>query len=290
MLQQAAGPAVAWMLRPMTQHEREDIELDLLLEGISRYYGYDFRHYAPASLKRRIWAAIRTEQLASISALQEQVLHDPACMERLLLSLTVNVTTMFRDPEFYRIFREKVVPRLRTYPFIRIWHAGCSTGEEVYSMAILLHEEGLYDRCRIYATDINERVLSKARSGIFDLSTMQEYTQNYLRAGGTRSFSEYYTAAYDHALFNPRLKEQITFSQHNLATDGSFNEFNVILCRNVLIYFNKQLQERVHNLLYESLGMFGVLGIGRAESMRFTPHEQHYKELHPGERLYQRVV
>ncbi|MBA3468004.1 MAG: protein-glutamate O-methyltransferase CheR [Herpetosiphonaceae bacterium] len=274
----------------MTQHEREDIELDLLLEGISRYYGYDFRHYAPASLKRRIWAAIRTEQLASISALQEQVLHDPACMERLLLSLTVNVTTMFRDPEFYRIFREKVVPRLRTYPFIRIWHAGCSTGEEVYSMAILLHEEGLYDRCRIYATDINERVLSKARSGIFDLSTMQEYTQNYLRAGGTRSFSEYYTAAYDHALFNPRLKEQITFSQHNLATDGSFNEFNVVLCRNVLIYFNKQLQERVHNLMYESLGMFGVLGIGRAESMRFTSHEQHYKELHPGERLYQRVV
>ncbi len=270
--------------------EREDIELDLLLEGISRYYGYDFRHYAPASLKRRIWAAIRTEQLASISALQEQVLHDPACMERLLLALTVNVTAMFRDPEFYRIFREKVVPRLRTYPFIRIWHAGCSTGEEVYSMAILLHEEGLYDRCRIYATDINERVLSRARSGIFELGSMQEYTHNYLRAGGKHSFSEYYTAAYDHALFNPRLKEQITFSQHNLATDGSFNEFNVVLCRNVLIYFNKQLQERVHNLLYESLGMFGVLGIGRAESLRFTPHEQHYKEIYPGERLYQRVV
>ena len=272
------------------QHEREDIELDLLLEGISRLYGYDFRHYAPASLKRRIALAVRAEQLASISALQERVLHDPACMERLLLALTVNVTAMFRDPEFYRVFREKVVPTLRTYPFIRIWHAGCSTGEEVYSMAILLYEEGLYDRCRIYATDINERVLARARSGIFDLGSMQEYTQNYLRAGGKQSFSEYYTAAYDHALFNPRLKEQITFSQHNLATDSSFNEFNVVLCRNVLIYFNKELQDRVHNLLYESLGMFGVLGIGRAESLRFTPHEHHYQELHPGERLYRRVV
>lgn len=157
-------------------------------------------------------------------------------------------------------------------------------------MAILLHEEGLYDRCRIYATDINERVLNKARSGIFTLSHMQEYTNNYLRAGGKHAFSEYYTAAYDHALFHPRLKEQITFSQHNLATDGSFNEFNVVLCRNVLIYFNKELQDRVHTLLYESLGMFGVLGIGRAESLRFTPHEQRYKELHPGERLYRRVV
>ena len=274
----------------MAHTERESIEIALLLEGISELYGYDFRHYAPASLRRRIWAVVRSEGLKTISGLQERILHDPAYMERFLYALTVNVTSMFRDPEFYMVFRQKVVPALRTYPFIRIWHAGCSTGEEVYSMAILLHEEGLYERCRIYATDINERVLARAREGIFELSAMQEYTSNYLHAGGKRSFSEYYTAAYDYALFNPGLRDNITFSQHNLATDGSFNEFNVVLCRNVLIYFNKTLQDRVHTLLYESLGMFGTLGVGRAESLRFTPHERKFEELHPGERLYRRIA
>lgn len=267
----------------------ETLEIQLLLEGVFRYYGFDFRNYALASLKRRIWNTIRSEQLKSVSGLQEKVLHDPACMERFLLGLSVNVTAMFRDPSFYVAFRTKVVPLLRTYPFIRVWHAGCSTGEEVYSMAILLQEEGLYHRCRIYATDMNEVVLRTAKAGIFPLKLMQEYTQHYLKAGGKQSFSEYYTAAYDNAIFRSSLKENIVFSQHNLATDSSFNEFNVILCRNVLIYFNQLLQERVHKLLYQSLGRFGVLGLGHQESLKFTPHEKHYEELERHEKLYRRI-
>ena len=267
----------------------ESLEIQLLLEGVFSYYGFDFRNYAPASLKRRIWNTIRSEQLTSVSGLQEKVLHDPACLERFLLGLSVNVTAMFRDPSFYLTFRSKVVPLLRTYPFIRIWHAGCSTGEEVYSMAILLQEEGLYHRCRIYATDMNEMVLRKAKTGIFPLGLMQEYTQNYVKAGGKQSFSEYYTAAYDNAIFCSFLKENIIFSQHNLATDGSFNEFNVILCRNVLIYFNKLLQKRVHKLLYESLCMFGVLGLGHQESLNLTLYEKYYEDLEGHEKLYRRI-
>lgn len=271
------------------QDELEQIEIQLLLEGMFQYYGFDFRDYALASLKRRIWNAIRLEQLSSVSGLQEKVLHDPACLERFLLGLSVHVTAMFRDPGFYAAFRRNVVPILRTYPFIRIWHAGCSTGEEVYSMAILMHEEGLYHRCRIYATDMNEVVLQKAKAGIYPLALMQDYTHNYLQAGGQRAFSEYYTAAYDHAIFRSWLKENIVFSQHNLAIDRSFNEFNVILCRNVLIYFNQSLQKRVHNLLYDSLSHFGVLGLGRQESLKFTPHEHHYEALDKREKLYRRI-
>src|SRR5688572_31224294 len=223
--------------------ELERTEIELLLEGIFRRYGFDFRDYAFASMRRRLWKQIREEGLATVSALQERVLHDPRAMERLLMNLSVNVTSMFRDPSFYHAFRREVVPLLRTYPFIRIWHAGCSTGEEVYSMAILLAEEGVYDRCRIYATDINDSVLAAARSGIFPLEKMQEYTQNYMRAGGTRAFSEYYTAAYGGALFTPSLRERVVFAQHNLVSDRSFSEFNVILCRNVLIYFDRPLQD-----------------------------------------------
>lgn len=270
-------------------HELETIEIQLLLEGMFRYYGFDFRNYAFASLKRRIWNTIRSESLNSVSGLQEKVLHNPAYLDRLLLGLSVNVTAMFRDPSFYITFRNKVVPLLRTYPFIRIWHAGCSTGEEVYSMAILLQEEGLYDRCRIYATDMNEVVLKKAKAGIFPLKQMQEYTQLYQQAGGKKSFSEYYTAAYDNAIFRASLKENIIFSHHNLATDSSFNEFNAILCRNVLIYFNPSLQQRVHKLLYESLGMFGVLGLGHQETLNFTPYQKHYETIESREKLYRRV-
>jgi chemotaxis protein methyltransferase CheR len=277
------------MNRPNYWNELEEIEIELLLEGMFRYYGFDFRDYALASLKRRIWNTIRAEQLTTVSGLQERVLHDPTCLDRFLLGLSVHVTAMFRNPSFYLAFREKVVPLLRTYPFIRIWHAGCSTGEEVYSMAILLEEEGLYHRCRIYATDMNDMVLKKAKTGIFPLDLMQEYTHNYVRAGGKRSFSEYYTAAYDSAIFRSSLKENIVFSQHNLATDGSFNEFNVILCRNVLIYFNQSLQERVHKLLYESLVRFGILGLGRQESLKFTPHEPDYDVLEKHEKLYRRL-
>jgi chemotaxis protein methyltransferase CheR len=273
----------------MGQEQLEDIEVKLLLEGVYRYYGFDFRNYALASIKRRIWNTIHAEGLTTISGLQEKILHSPECMERFLYKLSVNVTSMFRDPSFFLTFRNKVVPILRTYPFIRIWHAGCSTGEEVYSMAILLHEEGLYHRSRLYATDINEMSLRKARTGIFPLESMKEYTQNYVLAGGKKSFSEYYTAAYENAIFSSNLKENIIFSQHNLATDHSFNEFNIILCRNVLIYFDKVLQMRVHKLFYESLVRFGILGLGRQESVKFTPHENDYKELESGEKLYRRI-
>lgn len=267
----------------------EDIEIQLLLEGIYRYYGFDFRNYALSSLKRRLRNILQSEKLTSISALQDRVLHDAECLERFLLGLTINVTAMFRDPSFFVAFRNHVVPLLRTYPFIRIWHAGCSTGQEVYSMAILLQEEGLYHRCRIYATDTNELVLQKAKRGIYSLELMQEYTHLYLKAGGKRSFSEYYTAAYDNAIFRASLRQNIVFSQHNLATDSSFNEFNVILCRNVLIYFNRDLQKHVHQLFYDSLCTFGVLGLGRQESLKFTPYEHRYEELIRGEKLYRRL-
>ena len=267
----------------------ERIEIELLLEGIFRHYGFDFRAYAYASIRRRLWKRIEEEKLTSVSALQEQVLHRPEMMEKLLLDLSINVTAMFRDPGFYQTFREHVVPLLRTYPFIRIWHAGCSTGEEVYSMAILLREEGLYDRARIYATDINEVVVHRARAGIFPLERMQEYTENYIRAGGTRSFSEYYVAKYDGALFSPALQRNVVFSQHNLVTDRSFAEFNVILCRNVLIYFDRTLQTRVHGLFYESLVHLGILCLGSKETLRLSDYEASYDELSGADRIYRKV-
>jgi len=268
---------------------RERLEVELLLEGIYRQYGFDFRSYAYASIRRRLWKRIHAEGLGTVSALQELVLHEPEAMERLLLDLSINVTAMFRDPGFYRSFRQEVVPRLRTYPFIRLWHAGCSTGEEVVSMAILLSEEGLYERCRIYATDMNEVVLQRARAGIFPLQRMQEYTESYIRAGGARSFSEYYTAKYDGALFDPALLRNVVFSQHNLATDRSFSEFNVIVCRNVLIYFDRTLQARVHSLFYESLTMFGVLGLGSKESLRASEYEPCYEPISMADKLYRKV-
>jgi chemotaxis protein methyltransferase CheR len=276
--------------RPPARDDLEEIELSLLLEGVYRQYGFDFREYAPASLRRRVWRRIHAEGLTTVSALQNRLLHDPACMERLLLDLSINVTAMFRDPSFYVAFRNKVVPVLRTYPFTRIWVAGCSTGEEVYSLAILLQEENLYDRARIYATDINEAVLERARGGVFPLDKMREYTQNYIKAGGTRAFSEYYLAKYDGAQFQRSLIENVVFAQHNLVSDRSFNEFNVIVCRNVMIYFDRALQDRVHRLFYESLATFGVLGLGHKETLRFSPYESHYEELDPSEKLYRRIA
>jgi len=267
----------------------ETIEIQLLLEGIYRHYGFDFRDYVLASLRRRIWNVAKAEGVSTISALQERVLHDPAAMERLLLDLSINVTSMFRDPTFFAAFREKVVPLLRTYPFVRIWNAGCSTGEETYSLAILLREEGLYDRARIYATDINEVVLEHARAGAYPLDRMRDYTENYIRAGGTEAFSAYYQADGKAARFDPALQEQIVFAQHNLASDAAFNHFNVIVCRNVLIYFGKPLQDRVHSLFYDSLETFGVLALGHKESIRFTELEERYEELDPTEKLYRKV-
>lgn len=268
----------------------ERIEIALLLEGIYRQYGFDFRSYAYSSIRRRIWKRIEADRLPTVSALQDRVLHDPPSMQRLLHDLSVNVTAMFRDPEFYVAFREKVVPLLRTYPFVRIWHAGCATGEEAYSMAILLQEERLLDRARIYATDMNELALQRAKEGIFPLQRMQEYTQNYLRAGGTKSFSEYYTAMYDGALLSRSLLKSIVFSQHNLVTDRSFAEFHVILCRNVLIYFDRTLQARVHDLLFDSLATFGVLALGSKESLKFSPFEPCYEVLDASTKLYRKVL
>jgi chemotaxis protein methyltransferase CheR len=267
----------------------ERVEIDLLLEGIYRRYGFDFREYAPASLKRRLWRRVHAEHLESISGLQEKVLHDSACMERLLLDLSINVTAMFRDPPFYVAFRERVAPMLRTYPFTRLWVAGCSTGEEVYSLAIVLAEEALYDRSRIYATDINEAVLDRARAGVFPLDKMRGYTENYIRAGGKRAFSEYYVAAYGGAQFSRSLVENVVFAQHNLVSDHSFNESNAILCRNVLIYFDRSLQARVHRLFYESLAPFGVLALGHKESIAFSPYGDAYDELDRDEKLYRRA-
>ena len=269
--------------------ELETVEINLLAEGIYQHYGFDFRDYAQPSLRRRIWKRIYAEGLSTISGLQEKVLHDPSCMERLLLDLSINTTAMFRDPTFYLAFREKIVPLLRTYPFVRIWHAGCSTGEEVYSMAILLSEEGLIDRCRIYATDINEAVLQRAKEGIFPISSMKENTSNYIAAGGSGTFSEYYVAKYDYAIFRPSLRENVVFAQHNLVTDASFNHFNVILCRNVLIYFNTALQERVQKLFLDSLELFGILGLGKKETVRYTSVVDNYDIVDLEERLYRRV-
>jgi chemotaxis protein methyltransferase CheR len=278
------GPA------PPARDEIESVEIALLVEGIYRRYGFDFRNYAPASLKRRLWRRASGEGVTTISALQERVLRDPAVMERLLLDLSINVTAMFRDPEFYAAFRERVVPLLRTYPFIRIWNAGCSTGEEIYSLAILLTEEGLYDKTRIYGTDFNEGVLERAKAGVFPLDRMRDYTQNYIRAGGTRAFSEYYVARYDGAEFDQALIENVVFAQHNLVSDRSFNEFQVILCRNVMIYFDKELRERVHGLFCDSLVTLGVLGLGRRETPRFTAYEGRYEAIDAEERIYRKVA
>jgi chemotaxis protein methyltransferase CheR len=277
------------MSEPSDGNDLEAIEVQLLLEAVFRRYGFDFRDYAYPSIRRRIWNSVQAEGLRGVSELQGKLLYDAACMERFLLKVTVNVTTMFRDPSFYRALRTLVLPCLRAQPFLRIWHVGCATGEEVYSMAILLHEEGLLPRCRIYGTDMNEAVLDRAKAGIFPLASVQEYTGNYLRAGGTASFSEYYTARYDSVIFQRALGKNIVFAQHNLVTDSSFNEFHLILCRNVLIYFNNALTARVHRLLYESLASFGFLGLGAQESIRFTPHETCYEELDRNERLYRRI-
>ena len=266
------------------------LELDLLLEAVYRCYGYDFRGYARTSMRRRIANIMRSEEVRTISALQERVLHDPACWERFLRGVSVNVSAMFRDPSFFLAFRQHAVPLLRTYPFIRVWQAGCSLGEEAYSLAILLEEEGLYDRSLVYATDINEVTLRQARDGIFPGDLMRTYADNYAQAGGRRSFSDYYTAQYDFAIVETSLRRNIVFAHHNLVSDGTFNEFNVILCRNVMIYFTQALQVRTHALLYDSLGRFGVLGLGSRETLRFIPQEPFYEPLLPDEKLYRRIA
>ena len=222
----------------------EKIEIDLFLQGIYEWYGYDYRDYAYHSIRRRIWHRVHAEKLNTVLELLDKVLHNPDCMQRLMEDFSINVTEMFRDPLFFLHFRKEVIPILRTYPSIRIWHAGCSTGEEVYSMAILLQEEGLYNKTKLYATDINTNVLRIAKNGLFPISNMKKYTNNYLEAGGKRAFSEYYKVTNNKVKFDSSLSKNIVFAQHNLVTDRSFNEFHVILCRNVLIYLIKTYKQR----------------------------------------------
>ncbi|MGN7401809.1 CheR family methyltransferase [Cytobacillus praedii] len=252
----------------MPRINKEELELDLLLLAVFKLSGYDFRQYMKSSIMRRVQNRLNQERLPNIASLTERVIHDETYLNKILGDFSINVTEMFRDPSFFKAFREEVVPFLKKLPEIRIWHAGCSTGEEVFSMAILLEEEGLRDRAKIYATDMNEQVISKAEQGIIPLQKMQAYTKNYMLAGGKQSFSEYYTADCEYAYLNPNLLEKVVFAQHNLVTDRSFNEFHVIICRNVLIYFNVKLQSHVLDLFNESLSVNGFLGLGSKESIR----------------------
>ena len=268
----------------------EDLELDLLLQGLVRHHGYDFRGYAPASLKRRVHHAMNGLGVLTVSELQSRVLHDDHALDRFLRALTIHVTAMFRDADFYRTLRKQVIPQLRTYPFVRIWHAGCSTGEEVYSMAILLEEEGLYERTRLYATDISESALDRARRGIYSGELMRKYTEGYHRAGGTTDFSRYYVADGEHAIIASHLKRNVVFSPHNLASDGSFNEFNVILCRNTMIYFGAELRDRVVKLLHDSLVRFGYLALGKKETVEATPLATRFETLPGDQRIYKRIA
>ena len=268
---------------------RERLEIELLLEAIHRRHGYDFRGYALASLRRRLWHRVYGEGLQTLSGLQERVLHEPGCMDRLLRDLSINVTEMFRDPSFYVALRQRVFPLLRTHPFVRVWQAGCSTGEEIYSLAIALREEGLLERTRIYATDFNSAALERAGSGAFALERMQRYTENYLRAGGREAFSSYYTADGESARFDPELGRAVVLAQHNLVTDGSFNEFHLIVCRNVMIYFGSALQEEVLQLFGDSMTRFGILALGRKESIRRSRHAADYEPLDETEKIFRRL-
>jgi chemotaxis protein methyltransferase CheR len=266
----------------------EDLELELLLEGIFRRYGYDFRGYAGASLRRRLWKRAHTEGLETLTALLDRVLHDPGALDRLLGDLSINVTEMFRDPSFHRSLRSRVFPLLRTYPFVRIWVAGCSTGEEVLSLAIALHEEGLLQRTRIYATDMNEAALGRAQERRVPADRLDEFSDNYARAGGGGALRDYCTVRGSTAIFDAALTRSVVWAQHNLASDRSFNEFHIILCRNVMIYFGRDLQKQVHQLFLDSLVPLGLLGLGRKEAIADGGIAVHYEALDPAEKLFRR--
>jgi len=266
----------------------EDIEIRLLLDAIYLRYHYDFRSYSPASLKRRLAAARMQMNADTLSALQERVLRDPQVFTRLLQFLTVGVSDMFRDPSFFRALRERVIPELRTYPSVRIWIAGCSTGEELYSFAIVLREEGLLDRSLLYATDINPEALRKAEQGLYPLDRLQAFTENHRLSGGKCSLSEYYTAAYGSAAFDRTLRKNIVFADHSLATDSVFAEVQLVSCRNVLIYFDRPLQDRALGLMKDALCRRGFLGLGSQESLLFSRHASAFRDFMPNERWYQR--
>lgn len=264
-------------------------ELTKFLSAVRTAYGYDFTQYAEASLKRRIVSFMNSRNVGGVTQLTRYVLSDEQRFSEFVESLSVTVTEMFRDPEFYLCLRNTVRKRLATYPFIKVWIAGCATGEEVYSVAILLKEEGLLDRSLIYATDINQQSLHQAREGIFPEDLLRVYADNYAKAGGTKDLSDYYMAQYDAILFDRSLRRNIVFAPHNLASDESFNEFHLILCRNVLIYFNQQLQNRVMNLFYDSLRTFGVLGLGNKESLRFTDRHHHFSAIDKRQKIFMKI-
>jgi chemotaxis protein methyltransferase CheR len=267
----------------------EDLEVRLLLDGIFERYHYDFRQYSGASVRRRLRAALAHFRLDTISGLQARVLHEPKAFSELLQFLTVQVSELFRDPSYFRAIREKVVPYLRTYPSLKVWVAGCSTGEEAYSLAILLLEEGLLDRTMIYATDINPEALRIAETGVYDLDRFARSSESYQAAGGSGSLADYYTARYSGALLDRRLKKAILFSDHSLATDSTFAEVELISCRNVLIYFDRELQDHALGTLRDSLCRKGFLGLGLKESLRFSKHAVAFQDFAPADRIFQRL-
>jgi chemotaxis protein methyltransferase CheR len=266
-----------------------DEDVRQLLNDLIDRYGYDFTGYSGASLKRRIDRIYWMDQFPSFAEFRYRILNDAAYFKHFVEEFTVNVTEMLRDPSFYRTLRETVIPKLATYPFIRIWHAGCSTGEEVYSMAILLKECGLLNKSRLYATDLNSQVLETARKGIFPAGQMRQYAENYRNSGGARDFSAYYSANYNLVKFEEELGEKMIFATHNLVADASFNEFQLILCRNVMIYFNKELQARVLQLFDNSLETLGFLALGTKESLRFSHIESKYKLVVPGQKIWRKL-
>lgn len=271
------------------QNEVLDEEIEQLLQDLADTYGYDFTDYSKASLKRRINRLYSLDQFDAFTDFREKVLADNIYFQRFVEEITVNVTEMFRDPAFYKIIREEVIPVLATHPFIRIWHAGCSTGEEVYSMAILLHEAGILEKSLLYATDINPGVLEKLRKGIFPLRFMKQYSENYIQSGGKNDFSKYYTAKYDYAKFDEKLAGKMVVATHNLVSDRSFNEFQVIFCRNVLIYFDKELQNKALQLFDESMDSLGFLALGAKESIKYSPIYRKYKQLENRERIWRKI-
>ncbi len=268
--------------------EIENIEIELILDAILKRYGYDFRGYAPASLKRRIKNVKTKAKLATLSHIIPRLLHDTKFADQLFYSLSITVTEMFRDPDFFMSIRRHLIPYLKTFPFLKIWHAGCASGEEVYSLAILLEEEGLYDRTTIFATDFNNHALSRARDGIYATKDIKTYTGNYQKSGGNGNFSDYYRAEYDSAIMNKAIKRNITFANHNLVTDGVFGEMHLILCRNVMIYFNKTLQTRVLGLFDESLIHGGFLALGSKETLDFTSYSANYNTVDKKNIIYQK--
>jgi chemotaxis protein methyltransferase CheR len=267
-----------------------DIELDLLLEGVYRRYQHDFRHYARASLRRRIGAAMDRFDCRTVSQLQDRILHEPEVFSGMLQYFTVQVSEMFRDPSYFRSLRERVIPELRTYPSVKVWVAGCSTGEELWSLAILFHEESLLARTIFYATDINPGSLRTAARGLYPLDRMAAFSRNYLAAGGRGSLSDYYTAAYEGAILGSAFKSQVVFADHSLATDSVFSEVNLVSCRNVLIYFDRTLRDRAVGLFREALVHRGFLGIGMKESLGSSAHAAAFAEHVPADRIYLKVA